>query len=1436
MRTAIIVLAVAVFSVAGASARSDQQRPIIATSVSSMAPERARGIVTLFFDDMESGENGWTHIDNTAAGELRFHVDSYLAYDGSYSWWCGTFDYDANGGYGNDWLDALCIPPTDISGATYPTLTYAYRHDSEIGYDFTFVQAESAGAYVNLQGGYNGVAPWTDIGAYGYLLSGYDNPLKLRFLFDSDPLWSDEDGLYLSNGGAFMVDNVEIYDYFGGYVYFYDDVESGGLCFPGTVPVSGDWWHIIDRACPAYSGTHSWWCGDDADTSLIPPNLNNSLISPWVDVSGVTTCTLKCAVHFAIPTVDNDYLAISATNNGVDYIDLVAHWGDFGTCYGWGGTLLRGLDLALPEHGLLPADSIRVKFTMFTTDNGCGPGGAGDAGVMIDDVVIESWGAPVVWNVPGDVPTIQAAIDTATSGDIVRVAPGTYSPSSRGEFFPIVMKNRVTLESVGGPGVTILDAEGTGGVISCTDLGEFTTISGFTITGGSATDGGGIYLSNSLPFIESCLIAGNSATNGGGVYCDGGSEPYLCRCTLFENEADVGSGIASVGGSDPDLYQVIIADGAPGEAVYCAVGSNARASFTDIYGNAGGDWVGCIASQLGTSGNISADPGFCDAEAGDVHICSGSPCFISMGHYMGAFPVGCISRTWQVTLDAPTIQAAMDSARVYDTVVVESGTYYEHDIAVKSAVSLRSETGEADCVVIDAGGLGRVLDLDGAVIQTEVEGFTLTGGSADHGAGVRLVGSSPLISSCAILGNTASASGGGAFCSDGSSPQFLGCTFFGNAAPDAAIACDTGSDPSFSEVIVAFGAAGSAVTCDGTSTATFSDSDIYGNTGGDWTGAIATQLGTDGNIEALPGFCDRDATDLHLCSASPCVLGGGAHMGALPVGCTTVTWQVPSGAPTIAAAIDSARAYDAVVVDCGTYFEHDVVLKPGVTLESATGVADCVTIDAGGLGRVMDLDSVPSQSRIEGLTLTGGLASDGGALRLVGSSPDIVGCVVSGNSASVSGGGVSCADGSEPQFTSCTFYGNSGPDATVAAATSSGPVFTNTILAFATSGTAISCDGTSGATLACSDVYGNAGGDWVGCIETQAEANGNFEEDPEFVDAPSGDLHVLWSSPCVLGGGCGPVGALGPYVAAEPGLGEISDVPDDEGGSVSIAWGRSEYDGAQEPPVVEAYEVYRRQDSRLDGWDLVGTFPATQEWLYEVSVPTVCDSTPAGGICWSTFFVKATTDSPGVYFDSQPDSGYSVDNLPPAPPQNLSAEGDTTQIILTWDSSAEPDFYRYAVYRDTIVSFDPGVPLAYVYISYFEDDDPPVSQHGVFYVVTAWDVNGNESEPSAPAGISTGVVEVGPRLSLRHAVPNPFNPMTVISYELPEPGTVSLRIFDASGKLVRVLVDGQWRTVGIQHVSWDGRDNEGRSLPSGVYFYRLEVGGEVLTKRMVLLK
>ncbi|UCF79297.1 MAG: T9SS type A sorting domain-containing protein [Candidatus Eiseniibacteriota bacterium] len=83
--------------------------------------------------------------------------------------------------------------------------------------------------------------------------------------------------------------------------------------------------------------------------------------------------------------------------------------------------------------------------------------------------------------------------------------------------------------------------------------------------------------------------------------------------------------------------------------------------------------------------------------------------------------------------------------------------------------------------------------------------------------------------------------------------------------------------------------------------------------------------------------------------------------------------------------------------------------------------------------------------------------------------------------------------------------------------------------------------------------------------------------------------------------------------------------------------------------------------------------------------------------------------------------------------------------------------------------------------------------------------------------------------------PNPFNPLCTIRYDIPVAGRVCLQVFDATGRPVRTLVDAH-REPGSYSELWDGRAEDGRELPSGVYFYRLEAGDFVATRKMVLLK
>ncbi len=103
--------------------------------------------------------------------------------------------------------------------------------------------------------------------------------------------------------------------------------------------------------------------------------------------------------------------------------------------------------------------------------------------------------------------------------------------------------------------------------------------------------------------------------------------------------------------------------------------------------------------------------------------------------------------------------------------------------------------------------------------------------------------------------------------------------------------------------------------------------------------------------------------------------------------------------------------------------------------------------------------------------------------------------------------------------------------------------------------------------------------------------------------------------------------------------------------------------------------------------------------------------------------------------------------------------------------------------------------------------------------------------------VSTGVGD-GPfsGFALEQNVPNPFNPITTIRYQVAVDGTeVNISIYDAEGRRVRTLVDER-RPAGSGSAVWNGVDEHGARVASGVYFYRMQAGGYEQTRKMVMLK
>jgi hypothetical protein len=141
--------------------------------------------------------------------------------------------------------------------------------------------------------------------------------------------------------------------------------------------------------------------------------------------------------------------------------------------------------------------------------------------------------------VPEDHPTIQAAIDAATDGDDVLVAPGVYT-----ERIDLLGK-AITVHSVDGADATTIDGGGAGTVVTCVNgEGRDTVLDGFTITGGAAEEGAGLLAVDAGPTVTACHFIANVAMwDGGGIRCERG-DPVITDCRFTSNGSFNGAGLS----------------------------------------------------------------------------------------------------------------------------------------------------------------------------------------------------------------------------------------------------------------------------------------------------------------------------------------------------------------------------------------------------------------------------------------------------------------------------------------------------------------------------------------------------------------------------------------------------------------------------------------------------------------------------------------------------------------------------------------------------------------------------------------------------------------------------------------------------------------------------------------------------------------------------
>ena len=110
------------------------------------------------------------------------------------------------------------------------------------------------------------------------------------------------------------------------------------------------------------------------------------------------------------------------------------------------------------------------------------------------------------------------------------------------------------------------------------------------------------------------------------------------------------------------------------------------------------------------------------------------------------------------------------------------------------------------------------------------------------------------------------------------------------------------------------------------------------------------------------------------------------------------------------------------------------------------------------------------------------------------------------------------------------------------------------------------------------------------------------------------------------------------------------------------------------------------------------------------------------------------------------------------------------------------------------------------------------------------------TNPPYPEQLNIGDEETESRvLTLNQNYPNPFSKQTTIRFNLPHAGETSLRVYNTSGQVIRTVRDGVLSS-GLHTYTWDGLNDAGENVTSGVYFFRLKTGDKTETKKMVLIQ
>jgi hypothetical protein len=295
---------------------------------------------------------------------------------------------------------------------------------------------------------------------------------------------------------------------------------------------------------------------------------------------------------------------------------------------------------------------------------------------------------------------------------------------------------------------------------------------------------------------------------------------------------------------------------------------------------------------------------------------------------------------------------------------------------------------------------------------------------------------------------------------------------------------------------------------------------------------------------------------------------------------------------------------------------------------------------------------------------------------------------------------------------------------------------------------------------------------------------------------------------------------------------DIADVNNDQGGWITMEFTRSYWDSWW---VTGRTEMYTIEILDNDNWVASNSSVAYEQERYYALVHTLQDSNSVSeGV--TDFRVVAGMDE-GTWI-SEVESGYSMDNLPPAIPTGLIAEEEEEYISVSWQRNTDEEIQYYEVHKSLNEDFIEDQYSIFTTTDTLVMDTSFTIGQTMFYRLAAVDLAGNMSNYSSIVSITVlGIddVLIPDVFALHQNYPNPFNPITTLRYDLPEYANVNIVIYDLMGRHVRTLVN-QTQDAGFKSVIWNATNDYGKPVSAGVYLYQIRAGEFVQTRKMVLLK